>query len=258
MITKNTKIILFASLIAVMILPFSMTDSVYAESRSDKIERLGNEGKNLKEKIDIEKNSVKKEKLNDDLKELKINMKAIGIPTIEEYESDKQYWRDIAVQHHLDELDRIEKDSKKNNIQNVSYTQVDCSDCDDDNQIVKFQTAYGYDCYLVWTCHAYAPVWAYLSDGETKSQTLTVGNDHNWMDPFWLIGGNQAMSVTYTYNHVNYDDGGNQVGNSPYTGGDTQYINSSSDVDSVSKSDRVEEPRSGYSVDTQWTISSVT
>ena len=53
---------------------------------------------------------AKKEKLNDDLKELKINMKAIGIPTIEEYESDKQYWRDIAVQHHLDELDRIEAD----------------------------------------------------------------------------------------------------------------------------------------------------
>lgn len=255
--TKKTQTILFASLIAAMILPQVMSDSAFAEPRDDKIERLGNEGIDLKEKIYLERDSVKKNQFEDDFRELKSQMRAIGIPTVGEYEANKSYWRDLAVQHHLDELERIDDESKKDDMKKVQAT-ICTSDCGDkSNRIVKFQTAYGYDCYGgLWTCHAYAPTWAYASDGETVQQKLTVANSHNWIDPFWLIGGNQAMSVTYTYQHVNYDDGGSQVGNM-YTNGDTQYINSSSDVDTVSKSKRVDNPRANYSVDTQWTVNSI-
>lgn len=256
-LNKTTKTILFASLIAAMILPVTMADSAFAETRDDKIQRLGNEGKNLKEKITIERDSDKKERFEQDFEELKSQMRAIGIPTVEEYESDKSYWRDISVQNHLNELDRIKEASKRDNMRNVSYTEIQCSSCgDDDNKVAQFQTAYAYDCYVIWTCNAYAPSWVYLSDGQSNSQVLTVGSDHSWIDPFWLVSGNQQMNITYTYHHVNYDDGGSQIGNT-YSNGDVQYISSSSDVDTVSKSDRVSSPRANYSVDTQWTISSI-
>ncbi len=55
MTTKTIKTLLFASLIVAMILPAMMDDSAFAESRDDKIERLGNEGKALQDKIAIEK-----------------------------------------------------------------------------------------------------------------------------------------------------------------------------------------------------------
>ena len=182
----------------------------------------------------------------------------MGVPTVEEYEADKAYWREMATQHHLNELERIES-SKKDNVNKVSYTEIQCNGCgNNNNKVAKFQTGYGYDCYAgLWTCHAYAPTWVYLSDGESNKQTLTVANNHNWIDPFWLVGGNQRMNITYTYQHTSYDDGHRILSDASKTGGDVQLINTAKDVDTVSKINRIDNPRANYSLDTFWYVNTI-
>ena len=176
-------------------------------------------------------------------------MGMLGVPTAKQYESDKDFWNDLAAQKYVDSL--LEEE---NDISNVEYTEV-CSSCDDDSpKIAKFQAGYAYGCYAgLWTCHAYSPVRSYLEDGESATQLLTVGNDHDWIDPLWLTSGNQRMNITYTETttvqlqstSIQYDPKGH-----------VDSISSSNDVDTTTKP-RVSNVHENSVVDIFWYVNNI-
>ena len=53
----------------------------------------------------------------------------------------------------------------------------------------------------IWVCHAHAPVWEYLQEAEDGEQILHIGNPHDWIDPFWIVRGNQAMHLQYNWEY---------------------------------------------------------
>ena len=141
----------------------------------ERINKLGNNGVKIHKQLQIETDPEKIKTLTVEFENIKEELRTYGVPTVEEYEENKLYWRQIAAEYHLDE-------GKDATISNVYYVYSDC--CDQPGEI-RFQSGYAYDCfYGLWTCHAYAPNWENLSNGQSGSQTLHIGNSHDWLDHF--------------------------------------------------------------------------
>lgn len=102
--SKITKAVLFASLIAVTILSFGVTDLAYAEF-SKEIKQKALEGKQIWERMDTlqdKENPTEAERL--EITELQTNFDAIvtelnpyGIATQEQWESNTDYWTTINI-----------------------------------------------------------------------------------------------------------------------------------------------------------------
>ena len=174
----------------------------------------------------------------------------MGKQSVEEYEANKSYWRQIAVEHHL-----AEDEDGADSVTHVDFVSHNkCNDCNLTPE-VKFQSGYGYDCYGgLWTCHAYSQNWEVLRNGYTGNQLLFVGNSHGWLDPFWLMKANKALNVNYTYEHMVYNSLGALIAEDE--NGDVQYFPSSRSVRTLDM-DRVDEPQQNYSIDNGWTINSI-
>ncbi len=197
--TKTTLSLLTMFIAATLVFAITTQDA-YAETRQDKIDRLGQKGVELKGDIYSEENKQKQAKLIDELDDIKQQMRGLGIPTVQEYEDNKEFWRNMAIQAHLNEEDK-KQEQQNVSYQEMSYMEVQCSNyCAP--PIAKFQAAYAYDCWAgIWACHAYAPVWEYLEEGEDGDQILHIGNPHDWIDPFWIVKGNQAMHLQYDWEY---------------------------------------------------------
>ncbi len=248
----------------ILLIPIGMTNSFAQEpgeeeftekigpvtNVTEEIDTLGNRGVQIQELLKVITNEQQISELEAEFDDIKETMRTLGIPTVEEYETNKAYWRQIAAEHHLAEEESEHDDS----ISNVSFVSHRCSDCDVVPE-VKFQSGYGYDCYSgLWTCHAFAPIWEKLRDGYMGNQLLTVGNSHDWMDPFWLMQANKRLNVNYSYEHNMENQYGTVI--STDENGNVQYFPTSSSVRTVDM-DRVDDPRQNYSIHNQLEINSL-
>lgn len=91
MTTKTTKIILFASLIAAMILPFSgMNYAVAEELDKEYVEKIANKATALMEQLETEQNPNKIDRMQKQLERLLGILNSVGLYTEEQFEVVKE------------------------------------------------------------------------------------------------------------------------------------------------------------------------
>ena len=91
MTSSNIKTLLFASLIAAMILPFSgMNYAVAEELDKEKVEKIAKKAQKLMEKIETEDNPKKIQKIQKQLNKLLAKLNSVGLYTEKQFEVIKE------------------------------------------------------------------------------------------------------------------------------------------------------------------------
>ena len=193
MTCKNAKTILFASLIAVMILSFSMVDDSYADvEKSDKGELTREEQINqhedrafeiLQELGGYDKyleliNSDNKSSLKDEINSMHSKMAEFGIMTLEEFNDPQK-----RMQFYLDHPEIIED---THDVHQTSYVEISHNGCNCGPTQVKSVMGYhypfawwSYDAYLLPTSwQTLYPNIVYESDNDN------INVSHDWIEPF--------------------------------------------------------------------------
>jgi len=171
---KNTKTILFTSLIVTMILPFSGISTATAEeSETSKINKLGNsfERKYLKW---IETDNPKaKQNLKKQMDFTVEQLEEYGITYTENYLQNKSYW--------------IEQSSKDIG-QGVTLSSTD----------PLFYAGYGYGCWWILTCSQWDNNPVQLGNGDVGNRLVYLKEDHSWTEGWIKVTGSQ-LAVEYNF-----------------------------------------------------------
>ena len=190
-ITKKTQTILFASLIAAMILPFSgMNYAVAEELDKEQVEKIANKATRLMEKLQTEENPRKIERMQERLDNLLTTLNSVGLYTEDQFE--------VIKEERLNDIPEEE----------TSGFQLACSSCNDPAVKVKS----GFD-YRLWGFYGTANgQWDTITSADPNgfSQALvgSWGADyaHTWYQ-YYLTNGASTANVTFTPYITNSNDG---------------------------------------------------
>ena len=143
MIPKNTKIILFVSVIGAMILPFSATAfAVSGENTGDvqktQINKLGNAFGEKYQKWIKENSQKEKQRIKQQMDDIVSHLEKYGITYTTKYDKDPSYWAEISSRH-LDEKQ----------LENTWLSKAYAASAP------KFYTGYYHDCWWLLAC----PEW---------------------------------------------------------------------------------------------------
>ncbi len=189
---KNTKTILFASLIVAMILPFSgMNYATAEELEKEQVEKIANKATRLMEKLETEQNPVDIEKIQKKLDKLLTILNSVGLYTEEQFEVVKE-----------ERLNDIPEEEISSSIQAL------CPSCDDPAVQVKV----GFD-YRLWGFYGTANgQWDTITVADPNGfSQATVGSwgadyTHTWYQ-YYLDNGASTANVTFTPYITNSNDG---------------------------------------------------
>ncbi len=173
---NNAKTILFASLIAAMVLPFSMIENSYAEF-SPEVKAKAFEGAEIWKQLEKEQEKTtvdedKVEQLTKDFKKIRYELNKEGIASAQQYEDNPDYWRSLSHPAYPDEVsDEIHLTSYSETIPTSST----CSTCAQKGYFVS-----GFDWWVIpsiWKTSESAETWAVVTQASPSvpyiSQVLT-------------------------------------------------------------------------------------
>lgn len=168
MTSKTIKTILFASLIAGVIIPLLGMQNAHAESEVVVIAGPEPEIQQLLDRS-MDPNISKQEE-----QQITKELNALGVPTKEQLEKDKEFWTqkvfDKAQQKLLKE--QVKDEKKTNNVMNSflenNVLTVNCSFCPP-NTNAAFWSGFWYDCGKSYMCSAQTTQWLVIPQGSTKN-----------------------------------------------------------------------------------------
>ena len=192
-ITKNAKTILFASLVATLIISFGETNFAFAEV-SEEVKSKALEGKQVwEELVDIKNKEDKTDKeelyeseLQKQFDVIAKEMNEHGIATLEQWEKNPDYWRmknaPTSVTMHGGEA--LENFKSLNSDTNTSTTPSIHSPCFCPQEF-RFIAGFDYLLWGFWPTSAFADTWT-AATAPTEDLIPAVESEvgHSYMTPF--------------------------------------------------------------------------
>jgi len=192
MTTKTIKTILFASLIAAMILPFSSMQFAEAQEVDNvtaaEIEKMAKKAQKITEKLSTEDNPKKIAKLEKKLNKLLVKLNAVGLYSEEQFENIKA--------ERLNDKPQTEGE-EESSFANASARS--CRTCGDDKSV---HVRVGFD-YKLWGVHGTANgYWNEMNNadrnGDSKAYVASWGADymHTWVQYYCENCNSADVSMT--------------------------------------------------------------
>ena len=213
-VTKNAKVVLFASLVAALVVSFGGANLAFGEV-SEEIKTKALEGKQIWEKIeDIKNKEIKTEK--DELYEKELQkqfdsiakeMNSHGIATKEQWKEDPQYWRNMNLPplHEPEPVDNTH-DSDSFEIQSGNLLETTshsyCNPCNGPQKLYVI-AGFDYELWGFWPTSAYSVAgWKTLTyNGDEDWTTVTLEDDHDEITPHITQNIRRSGIVTYDYGY---------------------------------------------------------
>ncbi len=192
MTPKNAKVVLFASLIAAMVLPFStinMADAVPSDvndgvSEKETIDRLG-DAFGEKYLLWIEEDNPKaKQGLKRQMDNLVGQLEEFGITYTEKYQQNKAYWAEKSSRHVGSEsIQPVE-----NNLLPSALAAAD----------PFFYIGYAHDCWWILTCFEWNDDGMQLGENESGTKSVSLVSNHAWSEGFYKVTGS-GLHVDFNF-----------------------------------------------------------
>ena len=208
-ISSKTKTVLFASLIAALILPLGM-NSAFAEIPED-IKAKALEGKQIweklekmKEKLSTNASEVAQEKaLEKKFESIVKLMNKHGIATQEQWDADPQYWRSLNLPPSLESSRDYTHSTGQIELQSGNLLETTSHGCGSCTQPQELHVIAGFD-YLLWgfwPTSAYSEQgWKVLTyTGQERTTLVTTQDDHDEILPHITQKIKKAGTVNYDY-----------------------------------------------------------
>ena len=243
---RNTiKIMLFASMIAVMIVSFSATSMIEAQPDNlvrdyEKIDKLGKTGYEIHLKIENSTNSRVKEQLSTQFDNVLRQLEYYGITTIEKAESDP-YWAIRSSQHQNGELNYLPPVA--NFLLPVAYA-VDSPD---------FQLGYEHDFWEIFSWHQWTGDWISIEEFHSDDDSIMLQDDYLWIKAKWQVRATNIV-LDHIYDYQLKD--GNLVKHSEYDAENT--LHNGIGVVRVISTDRYNNsPEENWTITVDWTVQAI-
>ncbi len=211
-LTTTTKTILFASLIAALILPFSAMDLAFADV-SPEIKEKAKKGhdtwKELKaEEKKVTKDSKKIDKLEKKFQKYVKELNKHGIATQEQWDENPQYWRNMNMPSIHEPI--VENDTHNTILDADLFFNVDNSEielmshgCGCAGQALNVIAGFDYLLWGFWPTSAYSDDgWKKLTyNGDVDTTEVVDDEIHSEMTPHITANIDRAGIVNYGYNY---------------------------------------------------------
>ena len=247
--TKNAKIAIFASLIAIMVIPFSVLHVANAEQDQlerdyERIDELGEQGYNLHLRIDETVNAKARTQLEYQFDNVLRQLEHYGVTTIEKAESDP-YWAVRSSQHQNGELDPPAPIAGF--LLPYAYA-VDQPD---------FQLGYEHEFWTYFSWHQWTGDWITIAEDDNDDDSITLQDDYDWINAKWQVRGtNIFVEHTYYYKLKN----GSTIMDSDlnYANNPSSTIHNGYDRVRIIDVDRYDDsPQEGWKITADWTVQNI-